>query len=131
MPFHIGGLERLRTQLGILVEQARGFVADRPFQVGTAVLGLGGLITAGVAGLRRIRRRKKSGTRKKRRTKKTGRGRKKKKGRRKSISRVHIHRVKHRHRVKHKSHASPRHRGHKRVSFTTKSGQKVSFLTKK
>jgi len=30
---------------------------------------------------------------------------------------------------KRRTHASPRHRGHKRVSFTTASGKKVSFLT--
>ena len=29
------------------------------------------------------------------------------------------------------SHRSPRHKGHKRVSFTTASGQKVNFLVKK
>lgn len=45
---------------------------------------------------------------------------KKKKTTRKKITR----------RKKRKTHASPRHKGHKRVTFTTKGGKKVRFLVK-
>lgn len=87
-----------------------GFVRENPLVTGVTLAAAIGGTTAVV---RKVRRRKsgikKSTTRKRKRTS----GTRKVAGRRKR-----------------KSHASPRHRGHKRVSFTTKDGKRVTFLVK-
>ncbi len=59
--------------------------------------------------------------------------RKKKSGRKKkSVGRTRIRKSKiKRRKVKKVTHRSPRHRGHKKVMFTTKEGKRVSFLVKK
>ena len=93
------------------------FIRGNPI---TAVaVGLGVPLTfAGIAAVgKRVKRRKKKSVRKK--------------AKRKSIRRRKTIRgrlVKRRKRV---THSSPRHKGHQRVAFTTKTGQKVSFLMKK
>ncbi len=121
MPFH-GGLERLRTQLGILVERARGFAAERPIASGAAVFGLGALVPTvgfGIAELLKRRKRKKRNGKRKR-TKKargkkvTGRHRRAKRAivRGRGLGRREIHHG---------------HKGSKLVSFKTKDGKIVRF----
>lgn len=55
---------------------------------------------------------------------------KRRKAKRKAKKRGKKRKVSRKRRAK-RTHASPRHRGHKRVSFTTKDGKRVSFLVKK
>ena len=106
------------TTLDRISAPVTDFIRGNPI-VSTAAIGIGttGLITglATVAGIRR--KRKKIATRKKKR--KVGRKKRarKVKGARRAKKRV--------------THRSPRHKGHKRVSFTTASGQKVNFLVRK
>jgi len=82
--------------------------------VSTALVGIGttGLI-AGIAGIvKRRKKKKKAGARRKRRKKTVTKRR----------------RVGARRRV---THRSPRHKGHKRVTFKTKTGKTVNFLVRK
>lgn len=102
MPFHTG-LEKLRDQIGGLIEQAKGFVSEKPIQTGAAILGIAA-VPVGFLAANVIKR--KARTRKKKKKSKTTR------------------------RKKRATHRSPRHKGHKRVTFTTKGGKKVRFLVK-
>jgi len=95
------------------------FIRGNPI-VSTAAIGIG--TTGLIAGATTLVRRRKA----------------KKAAKRKTKRKVSRRRVKRRKRVgrpkgkrKKVSHASPRHRGHKKVTFTTKTGQKVSFLVRK
>lgn len=78
--------------------------------VSTAALGIGttGLVLGAIA----VRKR-----------------RKKKRAAKKRVSRRRVSRKKKK--KKAVTHRSPRHKGHKKVSFTTKGGKRVSFLVKK
>lgn len=107
------------------------FIRGNPL-VSTAAIGIGttGLVAAAVT---RIKRRKKA--RKKTRGKKVSvkrRGRKKTKA---QIKRQRLRNLAKARRArktgKRKTHRSPRHKGHKRVSFTTAGGKKVNFLVGK
>ena len=102
MPFHTG-LESLRDQLGALIEKGKTFVSEKPIQAGIAVLGVGA-VPIGFLTATVIKKRKKQ---------------KKKVARKKSTRRK-----------KKATHRSPRHKGHKRVTFTTKGGKKVRFLVR-
>ncbi len=74
------------------------------------VTGIAGLTTTGLVAVARIRKKRKAARKKRVTTKK----RRKKTTRRKKVT-----------------HRKPRHRGHKRVTFTTKGGKKVRFLVRK
>lgn len=118
MPFH-SGLESLRTQLGLLVEKTKAFVADKPLGTGITVLGTAALIPATIAGISSIKRRRKKSGKRRRKTKKTGR-RKTKKGKR--------HRVRHLHRTS----ARGKSRRHKTGrAHHTRRGSKAIHFTKK
>ena len=105
------------TSLDRITAPVADFIRGNPI-VSTAAVGIGttGLIT-GLATVARVRRK-----RKKAKTRIT----KRKVSRKKRVSRI-----KRRVKRKTKTHASPRHKGHKRVSFTTASGKRVNFLVKK
>jgi len=94
------------------------FVRNNP--VLTGLIGSGVLATLGTAGVAIIRRRKRSKTKARRRP-----------ARRKSIRRRKTSIMRRRKHRKGVTHRSPRHRGHKKVTFTTKQGKRVSFLVKK
>lgn len=101
------------------------FIRGNPL-VSTAAIGVGttGIVATAVAAIRK-RRGKRVAKRRVRRRKVSRKRVKVRHGRR-----VHVHKRKHIHRVKHKAHRSPRHRGHKRVSFVTAGGKRVNFLVK-
>lgn len=124
MPFHKKTARRIK-EFGAALQfnNFTGFVKSNPILSG--VIGSGLLATIGALGVRAIRRRKKSKSVRRRKTKKrttTIRRRSTKMSRR--MAKVRRHR-------KGVSHRSPRHKGHKRVSFVTAKGQRVSFLSKK
>jgi len=100
-----------------IFQSTTDFIRGNPI-VSTASVGAGvtGLVVAG-ATIRKLRSKKKSTKRKS--TKKSRIKRKKIRG-----GRV-------RKRTKRITHRTPRHRGHKKVTFTTKGGKRVSFLVKK
>lgn len=105
----VDGIPISRTILADINQLVRG----NPI-LSTAILGAG--VTGITAGVVRVTKRKKKrkATRSKR-TKTTRRVRKHKKStRRRKVT-----------------HRSPRHKGHKKVSFTTKDGKRVNFLVKK
>lgn len=123
MPLH----KRLGSTLKIfgqnpLLSNIGMFIRDNPLLTGVS---LGAAVGSVVAGTTLIRRKRKSGRRKSKRKSATRQRR-----RRKATRRRITHRTVRRRR-KRITHSSPRHRGHKRVSFTTKGGKKVSFLTKR
>ena len=97
-----------------ITQRVTDFIRGNPL-VSTAAVGIGttGIVAAAVTAIR-SRRKKRAA---KRRVKK----------RKVSRKRVKVRRKK---RVRHVTHRSPRHRGHKRVSFTTASGKRVNFLVK-
>jgi len=99
------------TSLERISQPVTDFIRGNPI-ISTAAIGIGttGLI-AGVAAVSRSRKKKKRKT-KKRVIKRKGRKRKVRKARK-------------------VTHRSPRHKGHKKVSFTTSGGKRVSFLVKK
>lgn len=107
------GRTSILTSLDRITANVTDFIRGNPL-VSTAAIGIGttGLI-AGVAAVRKIRK-------KKARKRTTVKIRKRK--------RTTVKRRKIRKRV---THSSPRHKGHKRVSFTTASGKRVNFLVRK
>lgn len=98
------------TSLERITQPVTDFIRGNPL-VSTAVVGIGttGLITGIAAVGRRAAKRKRKAVKKR----VTRRKRKKVTKRRKKIT-----------------HRSPRHKGHKRVSFTTKDGRRVNFLVR-
>lgn len=115
MPLHDNAFE----MLGNVGTKAGSFFRDNPLLTGaTLVASTAGL----VAGISTIRRRKKASTKRKRITRKVSR-------RRRVIH--HVHTRRRRVKRRHITHSRPRHKGHSRVSFTTKDGRKVSFLSKR
>lgn len=90
------------------------FVRGNPL-LSTAILGAS--LTGITAGVVRIRRRKKKSVSTQKRKRKSTRKKIRGRGIRKRTKRV--------------THSSPRHKGHKRVAFTTKEGKRVTFLVKK
>lgn len=107
------GLERI-------TQPVTDFIRGNPI-VSTAVVGIGttGVVTA-VARVRKRRKVKKKKAKKRKRKRKAPRRRKAKK--RRKVSKKRRRKVTHR---------RPRHKGHKRVSFTTAEGKKVNFLVKR
>jgi len=110
------------------------FIRGNPL-VSTAAVGIGttGIVAAAVTAVRRRRARKKTTRKRKSVKRRTTRKRKKK-------TKAQIRRTRLRNLAKARSakrgrrakvHRSPRHRGHKRVAFTTAGGKKVSFLVGK
>jgi len=96
------------TALDRITQPVTDFIRGNPI-VSTAAIGIGttGLVLGAVSAVRK-RRKKKAAKRK--RVSKKKRSRKKKKK---------------------VTHRSPRHKGHKRVSFTTAGGKRVNFLVKR
>lgn len=112
MPIHRRTREVILGRFNSISE----FVRENP--VLTGGIGAGVLATLGtLGGIAVVRRRKRKASTKKR-----------KKTTRRMVKRRITH--KRRRHKKGVSHRSPRHRGHKRVSFTTKGGKRVSFLVK-
>jgi len=116
-----------------LSQRTTDFIRGNPL-ISTAALGIGttGLVAVAATVIRKrrkrkttVRRRKSVRSTKRRRTKKTAA----------QIRRTRLRNLAKARRArrtgKRKSHRSPRHRGHKRVAFTTKTGQRVSFLVGK
>lgn len=117
-----------------ITQQVTDFIRGNPL-VSTAVVGIGttGLIASATSLFRK--RRKKAKVKKKRKKVSGRRVRVKRRGKKKSaaqIRRVRLRNLAKARRAKRtgkrKTHSSPRHKGHKRVSFTTASGKKVNFL---
>lgn len=102
------------TNFARITQPITDFIRGNPI-LSTAAVGIGttGLI-AGATTFIRKRRKAKVKKRKKAVRKRRVSVRKKKVSRRRRVS-----------------HAKPRHKGHKRVAFTTKTGQKVSFLVRR
>jgi len=100
------------TSLQRITQPITDFIRGNPI-VSTAVIGIG---TTGLVAVARTvrRRRKKKATRKKRVTKRRA-------TRKRTVKR----------KKKRVTHRSPRHKGHKRVSFTSKDGKRVSFLVRR
>lgn len=120
MPFHKNIISNVGSQIG-------SFVKENPLLTGVA-------LTAGVAGIAAgitsVRRRRKTAKRAPARRKRTRRASPRKTTRRR-VRHVNAHHKPRRAKGRRTSHRRPRHRGHKRVSFVTKDGRKVNFLTKK
>lgn len=115
MVFHETLFPRIRTSFERFAQPISDFIRTNPI-ISSAIVGVTSIGTvAGIAAVVRRRRKKRTATR--RRVK------------RRKAPRKRVRRIKRRKR--HVTHASPRHRGHKRVVFTTKDGRKVSFLVKK
>lgn len=114
--------EELVINLQRILQPVTDFIRGNPI-VSTAAIGAGitGLVTA-VAVVRKRRAKKRKVIKRRKRIKKDGRRKRRKVGRRK------VGRPKGRGKV---THRSPRHKGHKRVGFTTASGKRVSFLVRK
>jgi len=114
-----------------LTQRTTDFIRGNPL-VSTAAVGIGvtGLIATATSVVRK-RRKKKASVRKRKSVKRKS-TRKKSKA---SIRRTRLRNLAKARRAKRtgkkRTHASPRHRGHKRVSFTTASGKKVNFLVGK
>lgn len=90
-----------------------------------------GALIGGVSAIRKRKARKRTTVRKKSKRKISRRVIHHVHTRKRKVRRPRIRVTRRRRKVKHISHRSPRHKGHKRVSFTTKTGQKVSFLSKR
>ncbi len=106
------------------------FIRGNPL-VSTAAVGIGtsGIVAAAVTSVRK-RRKKKTSVRKRKSVKR--RTRKKSKAQIKRERLRNLAKARRARRTgKRKTHRSPRHRGHKRVSFITKDGKKVNFLVGK
>ena len=108
--------------------QVTDFIRGNPI-VSTAAIGIGttGLVAAAITRVKKRRKKTKTTRRKsvKRRTKKKSKA---------AIKRQRIRNLVKARRARGKkgrTHRSPRHRGHKRVSFTTAGGKKVNFLVGK
>lgn len=115
MVFHENLFPKIRARLEQFAQPISDFVRSNPI-ISSAIVGVTAL--GSIAAVTSVVRRK----RKRRAAKKRAvRSRKAPRKRAKRVKR----------RKRHVTHASPRHRGHKRVSFTTASGKKVSFLVKK
>jgi len=119
--FHTTLFPRARTSILTSLDRITAPIADfirGNIIVSTAAIGIGttGLLT-GIAVVKGIRKKRK----------KAGKGKKKRKTRAKKKTRKTRRPRKAKKRI---SHASPRHRGHKRVSFTTAGGKKVNFLVR-
>ena len=96
---------------------ATDFIRSNPITTAAVALGVP-LTFAGIATVRSsIKRRKKKKVAKRKKTRKRTTTKK-----RRSPTR--------RKKAKKRTHASPRHKGHKRVSFVTAGGKRVSFLVK-
>lgn len=97
-----------------ITQPVADFIRGNPL-VATAAIGIGttGLI-AGIAGIFKRRKKKRKAAARRKSRKKTTRTRRRVGARRKRVS-----------------HRSPRHRGHKRVTFKTKTGKTVNFLVRK
>ena len=98
-----------------IFQDATNFIRGNPFLA--AGVGLGApvaLVGIATVGRRVLRKRKSKVARKKRKVKKVVRRKKRKVARKRKIT-----------------HASPRHKGHKVVSFTTADGKKVRFKVKR
>ena len=113
MPLHLPLASKLKQQLVALApSQVSQFVRQSPLLTGAIVGGTGLITGGGIIISQQIRKKKATKLRPKRRT-----------------FRPRVSRVKRVSRVR-ASHRSPRHRGHKRVTFTTKTGEKVRFLVR-
>jgi len=117
-----------------ITQQVTDFIRGNPL-VATAVVGIGttGLVASATSLFRSRRKKKKVSKRKSRKRAKVRR-----RGKKKSAAQIRRTRLRNlakarraRRVGKKRTHASPRHRGHKRVSFTTASGKKVNFLVGK
>ena len=125
MPFH----RKLAAQFESPLGQIGTFVKENPLLTGVSLI-------AGVSGITAVVR---SVKRKRKTTAAVSRRRKRSTTRRKSVARRSPRKIRHtrsghsprRTRSKRVSHRSPRHRGHKTVSFVTKDGRRVKFKTKK
>ena len=103
------------------------FIRGNPI-ISTAAIGIGttGLIAAAVTRVKKRRTAKRKITRRKKSVKKIVRRKKRTKA---QIKRMRIRNLAKARRARRKgTHRSPRHKGHKRVSFTTAGGKKVNFL---
>jgi len=109
------------TTLDRITAPVTDFIRGNPI-VSTAAVGIGttGLIT-GIAAVTRVRRKRKKAKASKKKRRSSRKTRKKRVGRPKRVKRS----------KKRRTHSSPRHKGHKKVSFTTAGGKRVSFLVKK
>ena len=111
------------------------FIRGNPI-VSTAAIGIGvtGLTAAAITRVKK-RRKKKVARKVGRKKRVTTRRRKGKKKTQVQIRRMRLRNLAKARRArrtgKRRTHRSPRHKGHKRVSFTTASGQKVNFLVGK
>jgi len=117
-----------------ITQQVTDFIRGNPL-VATAVVGIGttGLVASATSLFRRSRKKKKAKVRRKKSVRKSTRRPKKK-----TVAQIRKTRLRNLAKArrakrtgKRKTHRSPRHRGHKRVSFTTASGKKVNFLVGK
>jgi len=124
MPFHKKTFGKIKSLGQLQFNNFSGFVKSNPLLSG--IIGSGILGTLGVVGIGAIRRRRKKSKSVRRRKSK----RKASPIRRRRTSSAMMARMR-RHRRKSVTHRSPRHKGHKRVSFITAKGQKVSFLVKR
>lgn len=108
MVFHSGLLKEIRR----ISEPITDFVRSNPL-LSSATLGISSLgIIAGATTFIRRKKRKKA-------------------AKRKTVTRRRTVRKRVKRRKKRVTHRTPRHRGHKKVTFTTKDGKRVSFLVKK
>ncbi len=107
------------------------FIRGNPI-ISTAAIGIGttGLVAAAITRVKKRKKRSPTAKRKKRKTTRRAPRRRKKKTKA-QIKRQRIRNLVKARRARGKkgrTHRSPRHRGHKRVAFTTAGGKKVSFL---
>lgn len=107
--------EPIIVNLQRILQPVTDFIRGNPI-VSTAIVGAG---TTGLVAAVAVARRARVSRRKKRKvSKKKAVTRRKRKAKRRKVKRK-------------VSHRSPRHKGHKRVAFTTADGKKVSFLVRK
>jgi len=116
-----------------LSQRTTDFIRGNPL-VSTAAVGIGvtGLVASATSIFKR-RRKKKTSVRKRKSVKRPSKRRGKKKTKA-QIKRQRIRNLVKARRARGKkgrTHSSPRHKGHKRVSFTTATGKKVNFLVGK
>lgn len=107
------GRSQILTSLDRITQPITDFIRGNPL-VATAAFGIGttGLI-AGIAGFIKRRKKKRKATARRKRRKTTVTKRRRVGARRKV------------------THRSPRHKGHRRVTFKTKTGKTVNFLVRK